>query len=489
MRLVAGVLPGVLAACAGSLTALTSPPGVAPSPATPWERPPAFESPRPFPTAPAQLPPELSLEKLRAGGEVTLPEAVAIALANNPQTQDAWLRARSAAAGLDHELAAYLPVVSGAATFLHEQQAALGGQFHFEQTVADPSLALSFLLLDFGGRDARVVEAERTLAAADFAHDQAIEDVVLAAEQAYVGYVAQQALVSAEEAVVKSAQASVAAAQARQSAGLATRADVLQAATALANARLNFESVSGQLGIVKGSLATALGLPASVEVNVKVEPPRVPVHELNEKAQALIEEALVRRPDLAAARQRALSSAARVDELRAALLPSLSLDGSIDRVFFLARPGGTTSATNYSVTLDLQVPIFSGLSRLADIAQAKANAADARVQSTLADQSAQLQVWTSYFNLKTAARRTAAAQELLASATESDGVARGRYQEGLGTILDLLSAQSALANARGSLVQARAQWYLALAQLAHDVGTLSPKNVTSPLGPAVGGTP
>jgi outer membrane protein len=51
-------------------------------------------------------------------------------------------------------------------------------------------------------------------------------------------------------------------------------------------------------------------------------------------------------------------------------------------------------------------------------------------------------------------------------------VARGRYRAGVGTILDLLTAQAALASARGQQAQTRWTWATALAQLAHDVGVL-----------------
>ena len=53
-------------------------------------------------------------------------------------------------------------------------------------------------------------------------------------------------------------------------------------------------------------------------------------------------------------------------------------------------------------------------------------------------------------------------------------MARGRYEEGVGTILDLLTAQGALADARAQQSQARWSWLVSLAQLAHDVGVLGP---------------
>ena len=91
-----------------------------------------------------------------------------------------------------------------------------------------------------------------------------------------------------------------------------------------------------------------------------------------------------------------------------------------------------------------------------------------------------LQVWTSYYNLKTAAQRVKTARDLLASATQSQEVAAGRYRAGVGSILDLLVAQSAFANALAQEAQARSDWFVALALLAHDTGSLGPPPATPP---------
>ena len=64
--------------------------------------------------------------------------------------------------------------------------------------------------------------------------------------------------------------------------------------------------------------------------------------------------------------------------------------------------------------------------------------------------------------------------DLLQSATQSQQVALGRYRSGAGSILDLLTAQAALEGARAQQVQARSDWFVALARLAHDIGKLEP---------------
>jgi outer membrane protein TolC len=71
------------------------------------------------------------------------------------------------------------------------------------------------------------------------------------------------------------------------------------------------------------------------------------------------------------------------------------------------------------------------------------------------------------------------AEDLLVSASQSSEVALARYKAGVGTILDLLAAQTALAAARAQRVDARLTWSVSLAQLAHDAGVLDPKGGTS----------
>ena len=83
-----------------------------------------------------------------------------------------------------------------------------------------------------------------------------------------------------------------------------------------------------------------------------------------------------------------------------------------------------------------------------------------------------VQVFTSYYVLRAATERVHSASDLLASAEQSATVALGRYREGVGTVVDVLLARSALATARAEAIQARWEWRTGLAQLAHDAGAL-----------------
>jgi outer membrane protein TolC len=88
-------------------------------------------------------------------------------------------------------------------------------------------------------------------------------------------------------------------------------------------------------------------------------------------------------------------------------------------------------------------------------------------------------VWSSYQAVRTAVRRVETSADLLASATASADVAEARYKEGVGSILDLLNAQSALALARAEDVLARTDFFLSLARLARATGRLPRPETTA----------
>jgi outer membrane protein TolC len=222
-------------------------------------------------------------------------------------------------------------------------------------------------------------------------------------------------------------------------------------------------------------LAAAIGLPPNLPFDLEPLPESIPVGAISQSVDSVINTALLNRPDLAAARAEAASAAAQVRVARAALFPSLLLGGNAARTYSSTQ---TVSGPSYGLTLGLSIPIFNGFSRQYEVAAATAQA---EAVSAFADQTRQqvvTQVFISYYTLQTATRRVATSDDLLASATQSVQVAAGRYREGVGSIIDLLTAQSALANARAQQVQSRWEWYTSLAQLARDAGVLGLRGET-----------
>jgi outer membrane protein TolC len=130
--------------------------------------------------------------------------------------------------------------------------------------------------------------------------------------------------------------------------------------------------------------------------------------------------------------------------------------------------------TVWSAGLVLNVPLFAGGRPTFDAASARSSADAARQRTTATGRQVELDVWIAFQALRTAARRGQTARDLLASATAGVEVATGRYREGVGSILDLLTSQSSLESALAEEILARADWLLAMARLARATGRLPP---------------
>ncbi len=407
-----------------------------------------------------------------ANRTVSLYEAIDVAFRNSPVTRQSWLLTQAAAADVGSRRSAYYPAVEADLSGVRQKQSALGGSVTTISTTYAPSVGLTWLLLDLGGRGADVEEAKRRLYAADFTHDATMNDLGLGVARSYYTYQGARALLVAREASLKQAQENYAAAEERHRAGVATIADVLQARTVVSQQKLAYDQVNGQIQILRGQLATALGVPVDLPIDAAELPADVHENASVAAVDRLIAEAERNRPDLAAARARAQAARAHVASARAAGLPTLSASAFAGRNYYDFSTEAAPYTTNYSLGLFLRVPLFTGFKTVYETrsAAALARAADAGAESY--SQQVTFQVWNSYFGVQTAAQQVRASKDLLESAKESAEVARGRYREGVGSILDLLTAESALANALAQDVTSRAEFLLAVAQLAHDAGTV-----------------
>ena len=444
--------------------------GTAPAPNVLWTPPPPRQAAAARAAAPPELPPDL------AGriAQLKLTDVIDIALRNNTATSAAWADARAAAATYGAAKGQYYPTIALGGTVQAIKRIASGGVGAAKQQSYGPSVTVSWLLLDFGGRSGTIGATREALLAADWTHNATLQSVVLAVEQAYFLYVGTKGLLVAQQTTLTEAQTNLGAAEQRHRVGLATIADVLQARTALSQARLALESTQGDLQTTRGALALSMGLPANIPYDLEVLPDTTLPLDIIEGVDTLIARALRERPDLAAQRAQVEQARARVSVVRSQALPSLSVGGTGSQTYFIQHPGTLTppAGNSYNATLTLAFPLFSGWSQIYNVKAATAAAEAAARRAQGFEQQVVYQVFNAYYGLRTATQQVRTSRDLLASATESEQVALGRYKAGAGSLLDLLTAQAALASARAQAIQARLSWNTALAQLAHDVGIL-----------------
>ncbi len=466
----------IFAGCSSALPTIGGAPSAPPVREEPWHVPAGV-----VPAEPVLDPTIASAsDSARAAGPLVLGQVVDLALRNNPLTQIAWAQARAGAALYGAASAAYLPTVDATANVIRTQTTSQTGS-SLRSTIT-PTASLSYLLLDFGGRSGTVAAARAAAVALDLTHNATLQNVALQAEASFFNYQATRGLLAAARLAVAEADTNLASAQQRNRAGVATIADVLQAEVLVAQATLDLETAQGNQQTGRGNLAISMGLPANAPFDLAPVSDSIPVAIASEGVDTLIDRALALRPDLAALRVQIQQARAEVRVARSAELPSIVLGANLGKTFSNVN---NFAGLNYGITLGVQIPIFN-LARPYNVTAAEAQVEVAAARASLLRVQVGQQVYSAYYALQTATQRARTSDVLLTSATRNEVAARARYRGGVGTIVDLVTAQTALANARAQQAQARWVWATALAQLSHDVGVLGPRGQTLPIGDSAG---
>jgi TolC family type I secretion outer membrane protein len=405
-------------------------------------------------------------------GPLSLATAVNLALCNNPATRSSWAAAREASAELGGAESAWLPTVSatGAKTRTYgEYVDATGNLVSGPENTRDAALNLSWTLYDFGGRSGRVRSARGLLDAAADTLSSVSQQTVAGVVQSYYAVVAADATLRADRITEETAARSLDIARSLRDGGVATLADVLQAQSAHDLAVLTRVQAELSVENAHGALAVEIGSPADRPLALEAASVPAEVPALDARMADLMAEATRQRPDLAAALAARDAAEANVTVARAVGRPSISIQAGRS----LAYTPYVANQNYNQIGLYVTVPIFSGFSTTYGVRQAQAalEASDANVEQARLQVS--LGVWNAYHGLESANRQLGATALLTSTAGDNQEVALGRYRSGVGTIIDVLTAQTAAAGARLLRIDAEFGWEVARAQLALALGRLT----------------
>jgi outer membrane protein len=109
---------------------------------------------------------------------------------------------------------------------------------------------------------------------------------------------------------------------------------------------------------------------------------------------------------------------------------------------------------SWTATLSLSMPLFDGFTTTAEIRKAKVDSRTADLTYEQLKEQVELDVRQAYYNYQETGERLKAQLKTIEQAEEGLKIARLRYQNGVGTQLEILSAESALTQARTNYVQA-----------------------------------
>jgi len=417
-------------------------------------------------TLPEQEPADAEEAPSIEGRVLSLAQCIEIALKHNPETRKSWQRSNSAAAGVGQARSAYLPSADFTAEVKRSDPLSINSlQVKGPGNTLDAGFGVRYLLLDGGGRFARLQGAEAVLLDANFQHNATLQDVALKVEEAYYQLLEAKELERVARQTVRQTQYHVDVAGARYKNGIVARSDVLKADTEKAEADFQLVRARSQARIARGRLANSMGMRPSQSFEVAELPPNPHQQEMAD-IKRLMAEAATRRPELYAAFARVESDRAKVDEAKARYWPKITLNadyGWRDRTFVPAR-------YEWSFGMGVSLPLFDGFNREHTVRRAKSDLAVTTAEYDNLLRGVELEVWTAYLQLIEAGKSIKAARAFVTSAEENTRVTEGEYKNGTASIIEVTDAQTARATANVRLVQVRLDWYTAMARLERAIG-------------------
>ncbi|MBI2724791.1 MAG: TolC family protein [Polaromonas sp.] len=385
---------------------------------------------------------------------LTLMDTVQYVMCKTPLYNQAVLLVDEQQAGVDLARSAYRPRMSANAELATNRIPLSNSGSGSLSASGTGSLGVSWVLFDSGVRDANLEQSRQTLSSARAAQQNAALNAINEALRLYVEAAAALSRLEALRETEAVARQSVQVAQAKYDAQVASLSEKLQTQTALAQAVLDRVRGEGVWETARGALAVGMGFPVAVDLELAPLSEAFPAGGGRRFDAAWMESTRLDHPRLRGARADVLALKSRLDSVRAedGVSVSLALGAGSTRDFSV-RNGRADNSVSGSVVAS--IPLFNKVEQQAREGQILAQIGSREEAIIQAEREVESELWRNIKLLETEGQNLEAATVLLSSANQSYRITLGRYKAGVGSILELIATQVALAGARSQLAQAR----------------------------------
>jgi outer membrane protein len=394
------------------------------------------------------------------GSQLTLKEAIQIALKYHPRLQEAADNT-SAAQQQIGEARSYLgPQLFGATEYLRSTENGIGNTQFYNADGAFPRISgtnhnqpandtsqssdtinnymagvtLSQFLVDFGRRHGFVSERQFEAAAAA-ANQQLTElDLIYEVSQRYFELLEAKRLIAVYEKAVEQRQYHLHEAQVKANAGLRPQLDTYVTSAEVERAQLHLVDARNGDEDAKVALDNALGLSDSAPAYELADV--LTYYPVKDSLNALLDTAFRSRPDLAALDDQAKAMGAKIVQYRSDYYPTVNAVAG-----YSAIGTGTPAANNFNAGIVITWPIFNSFLTTDQIAETKFRQHAVLREIEDLRQEVILQVHTAFLNWQASLQRIMRAEKTLAASRAELELSEKRYEAGLTSIIELEDAQ------------------------------------------------
>lgn len=414
---------------------------------------------------------EQSTQPSSPAGVLTLGDAEALALQNHPQIASARLLAKASEKMITETRSGLFPTAYGNLTSVaadHATVLAAGAlQTSSLSTRFAAGMGLSQMITDFG----RTLDLVRSASLRAKAQSQTADDVraqiLLSVRQSYYQALAAEAVQNAANAALENRQLTLRQVTALAASNLKSTLDVNFAEVLVSEAELAVFQAENNVHESMARLSAAIGSASEIEFRLAdqaLPPPIAP------SADDLVSMALQSRPDLKALESMDLASHQYAQAEKRLSYPVITLLGIAGET---PEHDSTLHFDDYSAAgVNINIPLFNGRLYAARHAEAdlRAQANDKNLENLKLDIARDVRI--GWFEAETALRRLDVTSRLVAQANEALRLAQARYDNGLGSIVELNEAQLNQTSAQIASASAKYEYLSAVATLDYATGAI-----------------
>jgi len=418
------------------------------------------------PSLPARAaPPEMPV--------LTLDEALRIARTNHPQLQAARAQTEASAARVGMARAPLLPQLSGNASYTRSSGKASSATSTGLSVPLSSGNSYSLgvnasqLLYDFGLGTGKYKAAQATLGAQEQTERNLAVHVAFNLRSAYYTAAAARALLKVAEETLHNRELHLRQIQAFVEVGKRPEIDLVQSRTDRANAQVQLIQAQVAYDTDRALLNQAMGVERDIRYDI-VAPPAQALQGEDGDTVSLLEVALSARPDVMALARQIDAQELSTRSIRGGYAPSLSASAGVSE-----NANQLDSwQLGWNARLLLSWQLFGGGITDGQVRESRASTAALRAQYELLRQQVRVDVEQARLAVRAAKAAIAAAHEAAQNARVRLTLAEGRYQAGVGNVIELSDSQVALTSALAQEVQAIFTLDLARARLLRAIGQL-----------------
>ncbi len=416
----------------------------------------------------------------------SLEELIDIAESNNPRTRIAWESAKQAAERLGIARSDYYPhlaalALAGDEHIIEPWPKPLGapnGYFLLDASTVEEGVELRYNIYDFGRRGGKVEASKAIRLATAAVFQRTNQDVAFRVVTDYYNLITALERLEASHQIVKTAQTTQEAAEAQLANGRATLPDVLNTRAVSAQASYDLQASIGAVDTARVVLRETLG--AEPSDAILVQQPTAPLpDEVTQSTASLVDTAMGQRPDLRVLSEMIRAANAEVKIAKAEYRPTIIFGAfagqqSLWPSTSLPGPNQLGSATEsvWNVGVTVRWTIFDGGLRRHEVRMADSARREAQDEKREKEDAIGREVWNAFVQFRTAVRQHEAAETLLTSASTSYDASLDAYRYGVKNVVDLVTTENQLAQARLAVVQARSAVRINATNLDYATGNL-----------------